>query len=106
MEEKWDIVITNHSILFNIDFKELWRLMYATPVIYPLSILKESHPQYLWMLLINPLISIIETFKFAFSGVGMFCWGYLLYIFVVIAFLFIWGLLVFNRVQRNFMDVI
>ena len=81
-------------------------LMYATPVIYPLSVLKESHPEYLWMLLANPLTSILESFKYAFTGVGMFSWAYLLYSFVVIALLFIWGLLVFNRVQRNFMDVI
>lgn len=81
-------------------------LMYATPVIYPLSVLKESHPEYLWLLLANPLTSILESFKYAFTGVGMFSWAYLLYSFVVIALLFIWGLLVFNRVQRNFMDVI
>jgi len=81
-------------------------LMYATPVIYPLSILKASHPQYLWVLLINPLTAILETFKYAFTGVGMFSWLYLLYSFVITTVLFIWGLLVFNRVQRNFMDVI
>ena len=81
-------------------------LMYATPVIYPLSVLKESHPEYLWLLLANPLTSILEAFKYAFTGVGMFSWTYLLYSFVVITVVFIWGLLVFNRVQRNFMDVI
>lgn len=81
-------------------------LMYATPVIYPLSVLKESHPEYLWLLLSNPLTSILEAFKYAFTGVGMFSWTYLLYSFVVISAVFIWGLLVFNRVQRNFMDVI
>lgn len=81
-------------------------LMYATPVIYPLSVMRDSHPEYLWVLLINPLTSILETFKYAFTGVGMFEWGYLAYSFVFIAIVFVWGILVFNRVQRNFMDVI
>ena len=81
-------------------------LMYATPVIYPLSVLKESHAEYIWVLLANPLTSIHEAFKYAFNGVGMFDWTYLLYSFVFTTIIFIWGMLVFNRVQRNFMDVI
>lgn len=81
-------------------------LMYATPVIYPLSVLKESHPEYLWILLCNPMTAILETFKYAFTGVGIFEWHYLLYSLVFTIVVFSWGLLVFNRVQRNFMDVI
>lgn len=81
-------------------------LMYATPVIYPLSVLKESHAEYLWVLLANPLTSILEAFKYAFTGVGMFSWAYLLYSLIFTIVVFVWGLLVFNRVQRNFMDVI
>ncbi len=81
-------------------------LMYGTPVIYPLSVLRDSHPEYLWMLLANPLTSIIEAFKYAFTGVGMFSWFYLLYSLVFTIVIFAWGLVVFNRVQRNFMDVI
>lgn len=81
-------------------------LMYATPVIYPLSVLKESHAKYFNFLLVNPLTSIHEAFKFAFTGVGVFNWLYLLYSLVFTIVVFIWGLVVFNRVQRNFMDVI
>lgn len=44
-------------------------LMYATPVIYPLSFLEEK---YRWLALANPMTSIIETFKFAYLGAGVF----------------------------------
>ena len=81
-------------------------LMYATPVIYPLSVMNGKYAKYMWVLLANPLTSILEAFKYAFTGVGMFSWGYLLYSLIFTIVIFVWGLLVFNRVQRNFMDVI
>lgn len=81
-------------------------LMYATPVIYPLSVMNGKYAKYMWVLLANPLTSILEAFKYAFTGVGMFSWAYLLYSLIFTIVIFVWGLLVFNRVQRNFMDVI
>ena len=39
---------------------QLW--MYATPVIYPLSVMQQSHEKYMWLIIANPLTSIIETF--------------------------------------------
>jgi lipopolysaccharide transport system permease protein len=83
---------------------QLW--MYATPVIYPLSVMKETYPKYIWVLVANPLTAILETFKYAFTGVGEFNWYYLSYsISFTIVILFL-GIVIFNRVQRNFMDVI
>ena len=49
---------------------QLW--MYATPVIYPLSVMRQSHEQYMWIIVANPLTSIIETFKFGLFGSGDF----------------------------------
>jgi lipopolysaccharide transport system permease protein len=83
---------------------QLW--MYVTPVIYPLSVMKNNFPHYMWVIVANPLTAILEIFKYGFTGVGVFEWSYLAYssIFTVVI-LFI-GIIVFNRVQKNFMDVI
>lgn len=83
---------------------QLW--MYITPVIYPLSILKNNYPNYVWAIVANPLTSIIETFKIAFLGQGTFEWIYLLYSLVFTIIVMFFGMLTFNKVQRSFMDVI
>jgi lipopolysaccharide transport system permease protein len=83
---------------------QLW--MYATPVIYPLSVMKETYPKYIWVLVANPLTAILETFKYAFTGVGEFNWFYLGYSFAFTIIILMLGIVIFNRVQRNFMDVI
>lgn len=83
---------------------QLW--MYATPVIYPLSVMKQNYPDKIWVIVANPLTAIIETFKYGFTGVGVFEWNYLLYSFVVSIAVLLLGIIVFNRVQKNFMDVI
>ena len=83
---------------------QLW--MYATPVIYPLSVMKQNYPDKIWVIVANPLTAIIETFKFGFTGVGVFEWNYLLYNFVMSIAVLLLGIIVFNRVQKNFMDVI
>ena len=83
---------------------QLW--MYITPIIYPLSILKENYPDYVWAIAINPLTGIIETFKMAFLGQGTFEWAYLLYSLVFTIVVMTLGMVTFNKVQRSFMDVI
>src|SRR5574344_341463 len=83
---------------------QLW--MYATPVIYPLSVMRKSFPHYVWVLASNPLTAILETFKYAFTGVGEFNWLYLGYSFGFTVVILLLGIIIFNRVQRNFMDVI
>ena len=83
---------------------QLW--MYATPVIYPLSVMKETYPNYIWILVANPLTAILETFKYAFTGVGVFNWLYLGYSFAFTIIILTLGIIIFNRVQRSFMDVI
>ncbi len=83
---------------------QLW--MYITPVIYPLSVMKDTYPKYIWVLVANPLTAIIETFKYAFTGVGVFDWLYLGYSFIFTVVVLLLGIIIFNKVQRNFMDVI
>ena len=78
-------------------------LMYATPVIYPLSTVPEKYKVYM---LANPMTSILETFKYAYLGVGAFEWAYLGYSagFVVVI-LFI-GIIIFNKTEKSFMDTV
>ncbi len=77
--------------------------MYATPVIYPLS---EVKGHMLTLVLANPMTSIIESFKFAFLGAGGVVPSHLAYstgFTVVMLFL---GILVFNRVEKSFVDTV
>lgn len=77
--------------------------MYATPVIYPLS---EVPEKYQWLVLLNPMTSVIETFKYGVLGQGTFSWWYLGYSFVFTAILLVCGIAVFNFTEKNFMDTV
>lgn len=83
---------------------QLW--MYATPVIYPLSTMQANHPDYMWLLQANPITNIIETFKFAFLGSGIFSWEAFLYSLLFTIVVMLIGIFTFNKVERNFIDVI
>ena len=81
---------------------QLW--MYATPIVYPLSMVSEGTLRTL--ILANPMTSIIEAFKFATLGQGYFSWGALGYSFAFMTVLLVFGVVVFNKVQRSFMDTV
>lgn len=81
---------------------QLW--MYATPIIYPLSTITNEKVRLAMM--INPVTSIIETFKYATLGVGTFSWGMLGYSFGFMIVLLAIGVVIFNRVQKSFMDTV
>lgn len=81
-------------------------LMYATPVIYPLSVMEGSYKKYMWLIQANPLTAVLETFKFGFLGQGLFSWFALGYSFLIASFVLLIGIVLFNRVERSFMDVI
>lgn len=80
---------------------QLW--MYATPVIYPLSAMS---PKRQWIMAINPVTSILEAFKYGTMGVGTFNWWHLAYSFLFMVVLLGLGIVVFNKVQRSFMDTV
>ena len=88
------------TILFNF-IVQLW--MYATPIIYPLSTMS---PDRQWIMALNPLTSIIEAFKYGTMGVGTFNWAQLAYSFGFMVVLLAVGIVIFNKVQRTFMDTI
>ena len=79
-------------------------LMYATPVIYPLSSLQGK--KYLWVILANPMTPIVETFRYAFLGVGAFQWSYLIYSAVASFVILGVGTVVFNKVEKSFTDTV
>jgi len=78
-------------------------LMYATPVIYPLSALPDK---YKWIVIANPMTAIIDTFRFAFLGAGSFNAGNLLYTTVFMIVILSIGIIIFNRVEKTFMDTV
>ncbi len=79
-------------------------LMYATPVVYPISTIKNTTVAFL--LKLNPMTGIIETFRHSFFGTGLFSWEALLYTSIITIALFFLGLSLFNKVEKNFMDSI
>ena len=89
------------TILFTF-IVQLW--MYATPIVYPLSMV--HNPTLRTIILSNPMTSIIEAFKFITLGQGYFSWGALGYSFAFMSLLLLFGVVIFNKVQRSFMDTV
>ena len=83
-------------------FVSLW--MYATPVIYPLSTIKNETLRLVMQL--NPLTGIVEFFKYGMLGVGNHEWWMLGYSFAFMVVLLGVGIVVFNKVQKSFMDTV
>jgi lipopolysaccharide transport system permease protein len=78
--------------------------MYATPIIYPLSFLENTG--YKWIITLNPLTPIVEAFRYALFGKGAFSLLSLSYstgFMLVTIFL---GILIFNKVEKSFMDTV
>lgn len=80
---------------------QLW--MYATPIIYPLSSLSGNLKT---MAMINPMTSVIETFKFSFLGEGVFSWLHVGYTALFTFITLIFGIVLFNKTEQNFMDTV
>lgn len=81
-------------------------LMYATTVIYPLSTAVEKYPKYSWIIEYNPMTPIIETFRYGFLGSGSFSWVSLGYTTSVTLVLLIIGIIIFNKVEKTFIDTV
>lgn len=87
---------------------QLW--MYATPIVYPLSQVEGKIVAGMnlhTIMSLNPVTPVIETFKYAFLGAGEFIgWGWLAYSFIFMVLLLGFGIVVFNKVQKSFMDTV
>lgn len=78
-------------------------LMYATPIIYPLSTIPQKYQ--FWVKL-NPIAHIVETFKTAFLGSGQFSVNGLIYASIFTLMTLIIGVLIFNKTEQKFMDTV
>ena len=78
-------------------------MMYASPIVYPLSVVPENYKLYI---LANPMTPVIEGFRQAFIGKGIMEINLLIYSTVFSLITFLIGLLVFNKVEKNFIDTV
>jgi lipopolysaccharide transport system permease protein len=77
--------------------------MYATPIIYPISALS---PKYKSIILANPMSSLVETFRKIYLGAGKLDGVGLLYSFLCAIIILFIGIIIFNRVEKTFMDTV
>ena len=80
---------------------QLWQ--YATPVVYGLVLIPK---QIQWIYLLNPVTPIIITFRYAFFGRGYFSLFYYSIGWGITILLFFIGLILFNRIEKTFMDTV
>ena len=77
--------------------------MYATPVIYPLSAAPEKYKA---IIALNPMSPIIEGIRYSLLGKGAFSLESLIYVTMVTSFILITGIIIFNRVEKSFVDTV
>ena len=95
------------KILFSF-IVQLW--MYATPIVYPLSLVKgktAAGMDLYTIMHLNPVTPVLETFKYGVLGAGEFIgWGWLAYSFIFMVVLLVFGVVIFNKTQKSFMDTV
>ena len=80
---------------------QLW--MYATPVVYPSSIIQL---EYRWLMALNPTAYVVEMFRYAFLGTGTIPLAEILIIIGMTVMILFVGIMLFSRVETNFMDTV
>ncbi|MDN5203121.1 ABC transporter permease [Fulvivirgaceae bacterium BMA10] len=90
-----------HLVTFGVQL-----FMYATPVVYPLSALSDKNELIQKIVMLNPLTPIVEAFRYSFLGAGTVSPIDLVISGVTILFILIIGIIVFNRIEKNFMDTV
>jgi lipopolysaccharide transport system permease protein len=90
------------DLLFLVGFG-LQLLMYSTTIIYPLS---STPVNVRWIIQINPMTAVVETFRYGFLGKGTFSTATLGYSFTISILVFVMGILLYNRAEKDFIDTI
>ena len=80
----------------------LW--VYITPVIYPMSLV--TNDKLRLMMLLNPVTPVVEACRYSLLGQGQFSWLWLGYSVIMTVVLLTLGLMLFNKVQKSFMDTV
>lgn len=78
--------------------------MYATPIVYPLSYLQKSG--FKWIVTFNPLSPIVECFRYCLFGKGTFTPNTLAYSAGFMLVILLIGIVIFNKVEKSFMDTV
>lgn len=81
-------------------------LMYLSAVVYPMSLINQKMPEYAWIVAYNPLAYIVESTRFVLLGVGTISVFGLVYTAVLAVFILFFGLLVFNKTEKSFIDTV
>ena len=80
---------------------QIW--MYATPIVYPLSIVPEK---YRMLAVLNPMTSVVESFRAAFLGTSSIEFVHIVISVTITLLVFIAGIIMFSRVEKTFMDTV
>lgn len=80
---------------------QLW--MYVTPVVYPVSSLSGRRR---FILLLNPVAPVINNFRYALLGCGTMEWGFWLVSLAITTAMLAFGIIIFSRVEKDFMDTV
>lgn len=81
-------------------------LMYATTIIYPLSEAIKRFPSFAQAIRLNPMTPIIETMRYGLLGAGTFSWSLFFYALIVTIIVLLAGIVVFNKVEKDFVDTV
>ena len=81
-------------------------LMYVSAVMYPMALIKEKLPNLGWLIEYNPLAYVVETSRYILLNEGTISIGGLIYTSVITIVLFFFGLLIFNKTEKSFIDTV
>lgn len=81
-------------------------LMYVSAVMYPMALIKEKLPELGWLIEYNPLAYVVETSRYILLNEGTISIGGLIYTAVITIGLFFFGLLIFNKTEKSFIDTV
>lgn len=81
-------------------------LMYVSAVMYPMALIKEKLPKLGWLIEYNPLAYVVETSRVLLLNEGSISMGGLVYTTGVTLVLFFFGLLIFNKTEKSFIDTV
>ena len=80
---------------------QLW--MYATPIVYPLSIVPEK---YRILFSLNPMTSVVECFRQIFYQESIIELKYIITSLIVTVLICFFGIIFFNKTEKNFLDTV
>jgi lipopolysaccharide transport system permease protein len=81
-------------------------LMYVSAVMYPLALVQDKLPKYAWLVEYNPLAYIVESSRYMLLSDGTFTMNGLFYTGIVSVIILFFGIIIFNKTEKNFIDTV